>query len=618
MEGRHPVRCSENEELTLYLRRKRQEKADSGSISDNLDSTLSVAYRNICNAKTPIRTLKDLSSIKGVGKWILRLMQGFFQESAADEPSAKNDAPRNGKKAKEPKRYIPQKNSAAYALLITLYRAMQNGASFMKKQELIDASEASGLSRTSIATDKSKQPGSFGSSRDWYTGWSCMKTLISRGLVVKSSCPAKFMLTQEGQEAAKECLIRSGNLQSMSENNICHSISDAQSSPVVKLTPQLSSTSCQQEVIDISNEVADKVWASSEVHGLQADLSDYSVDYTVQGKQCRSTFISMPNVQDIMTTIPEANTASQIPVCFDVTQSFNLRVCTAVDPYSHKASANDVIKGNDNILAMPPHDFGEKFRDIYDVILILDDRENFGSRSRKVIDNIQMQFNILVEARRLPVGDAIWLARRRRCNTEYVLDFIVERKRVDDLCKSIRDNRYRDQKLRLQRCGVQKLIYLVEGDPNSLEAAESIKTACFTTEILEGFDVQRTSGFSDTVRRYGYLTKSIIEYYDEQFCIGKVRHSGVCSSYKEFISKCQDLEKMTVSDVFALQLMQVPQVTEEIALAVVGLYSTVLSLAQAYSQLEGDLHAQEEMLKNKSRVVSTLASRNIFKLVWGG
>lgn len=32
----------------------------------------------------------------------------------------------------------------------------------------------------------------FGSSpRDWYSGWSCMKTLISKGLVVKSSCPAK-------------------------------------------------------------------------------------------------------------------------------------------------------------------------------------------------------------------------------------------------------------------------------------------------------------------------------------------------------------------------------------------------------------------------------------------
>ena len=29
----------------------------------------------------------------------------------------------------------------------------------------------------------------------------------------------------------------------------------------------------------------------------------------------------------------------------------------------------------------------------------------------------------------------------------------------------------------LQRCGLRKLIYLVEGDPNLLEAAESIKTA---------------------------------------------------------------------------------------------------------------------------------------------
>lgn len=37
------------------------------------------------------------------------------------------------------------------------------------------------------------KPGQFGSSpRDWYSGWSCMKTLIAKGLVVKSSCPAKY------------------------------------------------------------------------------------------------------------------------------------------------------------------------------------------------------------------------------------------------------------------------------------------------------------------------------------------------------------------------------------------------------------------------------------------
>jgi crossover junction endonuclease MUS81 len=71
-----------------------------------------------------------------------------------------------------------------------------------------------------------------------------------------------------------------------------------------------------------------------------------------------------------------------------------------------------------------------------------------------------------------------------------------------------------------------------------------------------------------------------------------------------------------VSDVFALQLMQVPQVTEEAALAVIGLYPTLFSLAKAYSMLDGDTHAQEKMLKNKSTLINAGASRNIFKLVW--
>jgi ERCC4-type nuclease len=55
----------------------------------------------------------------------------------------------------------------------------------------------------------------------------------------------------------------------------------------------------------------------------------------------------------------------------------------------------------------------------------------------------------LLQVRRLPVGDAIWIAHHKYVDSEYVLDFIVERKNVDDLRFSIRDNRYRDKKLRL-------------------------------------------------------------------------------------------------------------------------------------------------------------------------
>ena len=66
--------------------------------------------------------------------------------------------------------------------------------------------------------------------------------------------------------------------------------------------------------------------------------------------------------------------------------------------------------------------------------------------------------------------------------------------------------------------------------------------SCFTTEILDGFDVQRTSGFADTQRRYCYLTLSIIKYYDANFSI-YAKTSRVCPTYDEFKRKCCDLEK---------------------------------------------------------------------------
>lgn len=81
--------------------------------------------------------------------------------------------------------------------------------------------------------------------------------------------------------------------------------------------------------------------------------------------------------------------------------------------------------------------------------------------------------------------------------------------------------------------------------------------SCFTTEILEGFDVQRTSGLSDTLKKYGYLTHAITQYYILQASDDRVSHSDVCPRLDQFIKKCQELDKMTVSDVFALQLMQV-------------------------------------------------------------
>lgn len=81
--------------------------------------------------------------------------------------------------------------------------------------------------------------------------------------------------------------------------------------------------------------------------------------------------------------------------------------------------------------------------------------------------------------------------------------------------------------------------------------------SCFTTEVLEGFDVQRTSGLADTLKKYGCLTQAISQYYKSVLPEDHSKCTGVCPPFDEYIKRCQDLDKMTVSDVFAIQLMQV-------------------------------------------------------------
>ncbi|KAH0465260.1 hypothetical protein IEQ34_005363 [Dendrobium chrysotoxum] len=546
MESKRSVRCSENENVALYLWTKRNEMVERGEISDNLDLTLTKAYRNICSSKAPIKTLKDLSQIKCIGKWILRLMHGFFPNDPPAGGSPTKNSLQNGRKAKGPKRYIPQKNSVAYALLITLYRGIVDGIKFMKKQELIDAAEGSGLSRNSIRPDKVKgKPGQFGSSpRDWYTGWSCMKTLILKGLVAKSSCPAKYMLTQEGQQAARECLLRSGLsdvVADLSTGIISPSFVGGQNLDAISVVsiddePMMDSSnkSVQARLDGTSLNLLGENSGSGSLESFDSSFKYLANDWSATSTRCTS--LNMDNGRDY-DSFGDSNRPSSAFIgaapC-----SFNPRTCTSYDPTLHKSYQAGAGEGDINSLAMPPSMLGEKFEEIYDVILILDDRENFGSRSRKIVDMIQSQFNILVEVRRLPVGDGIWIVRHKKSHTEYVLDFIVERKKVDDLYSSIKDNRYRDQKLRLQydlcviaegtlrekllrnswferkekvrlslrdecegitrllrasytlappvvlRCGLRKLIYLVEGDLSTLESAESIKTAYIIRFIL--------------------------------------------------------------------------------------------------------------------------------------
>lgn len=91
----------------------------------------------------------------------------------------------------------------------------------------------------------------------------------------------------------------------------------------------------------------------------------------------------------------------------------------------------------------------------YSVILVLDNREVKNTRDQDAVTNGLSSKGIVTETRPLKLGDAAWVAKLkpgyqthlRGEERECVLDYVVERKRLDDLVSSIRDGRYDDQKV---------------------------------------------------------------------------------------------------------------------------------------------------------------------------
>ncbi|EFP74928.2 uncharacterized protein PGTG_01521 [Puccinia graminis f. sp. tritici CRL 75-36-700-3] len=109
---------------------------------------------------------------------------------------------------------------------------------------------------------------------------------------------------------------------------------------------------------------------------------------------------------------------------------------------------------------------------------------------------------IRVLQRALVLGDAIWIAVHCDSQHEVVLDLIVKRKRLDDLCASIKDNRFEEQKARLKLSGLRDPIYLVKAynTQSNLESyGQMIYTSKFETMLLNNFQLKATPDWKASV-----------------------------------------------------------------------------------------------------------------------
>jgi len=283
-----------------------------------------------------------------------------------------------------------------------------------------------------------------------------------------------------------------------------------------------------------------------------------------------------------------------------------------------------------NNVRLPPLPPGRRFGDEYEVLLLVDGREQYSrgannaSRTAALSNHLQsMQSSgLAVEQRVLPIGDALWVARSRRApSREYVLDYILERKSLSDLLSSIRESsRYSTQKYFLKRCDLRHVYYLIEGDTEVLGEGSDHKvvtTAAARTEIQDGFRVLRTKGFPETFRLYQSLTQSISRLYGDLSRDDQARSDDASTTtsmtfdaFKTFMRKCSE-GATTVHDIWGKTLAEVPGLGPEAITAVLKAYPTPSSLWKAYreamKQGKGSVAAPEALLTG----VKTESGRNI-------
>ncbi|KAJ5750240.1 DNA-directed DNA polymerase family X beta-like N-terminal [Penicillium manginii] len=168
----------------------------------------------------------------------------------------------------------------------------------------------------------------------------------------------------------------------------------------------------------------------------------------------------------------------------------------------------------------------------FTIQLVLDTREVRTSTDRDYIANELMKQGITPQVRALELGDVMWVAkchdlafmsRHGEEGDEVMLDWIIERKRLDDLIGSIKDGRFHEQKFRLRRSGIKNIIYLIEeftvthpdaGSGSGPKYHEMVASAIASTQVVNGYFMKKTKNLDDSIRYLARMTLLLRKMYD--------------------------------------------------------------------------------------------------------
>ncbi len=253
----------------------------------------------------------------------------------------------------------------------------------------------------------------------------------------------------------------------------------------------------------------------------------------------------------------------------------------------------------------------------FTVHLVLDVREIRAKNDRDYMQEELTKKGVKPIMRALELGDALWVAkchdphflsRTGSEGDEIVLDWIVERKRLDDLVGSIKDGRFHEQKFRLKRSGVKNVVYVVEemfiDTLNCQKYEEAIQSAIASTQVVNGYFLKKTQMMDDTIRYLTRMTMLLKKQYESKSLLviptevltarnylpllehlrEKEPTMGHYVSYPAFASMASKSDIMTLRDVYLKMLMCTKQVTGEKALEIQKRWKTPYEFVKGYEK----------------------------------
>ena len=189
------------------------------------------------------------------------------------------------------------------------------------------------------------------------------------------------------------------------------------------------------------------------------------------------------------------------------------------------------------------------------IYLIVDLREKGqGNENFKVEILNKCSYQIPIEEKNLSLGDFTWIYKDQLDGQEYMIDFIIERKTLNDLSSSILDGRYNEQKYRLKNSLYKNTYYLFEGTElnthnNSNISKDSINTAINNTLNIHDIKFFRTLSTKDTVNKLIELDSNIRKNFTFLKDI-----DGQKITYKKYLEIFAKTKNSSVEEIFLRQL----------------------------------------------------------------